>query len=133
MREIIFKAQRADGKGWVEGYYVFTSNKYHQILTGKWSNRTGSHYSHDVIPETVCQYTGLNDKNGKRIFEGDRLKTDAFDYTYIVKFTDNAFNCYHETLKEWDRSQLKWGGIWRFKEIDAEIEVIGNVHDKNEE
>lgn len=118
-REILFRVWCEDSKQYLKGDFSIG------IESGEFRSKYGDVYKNVVIE----QFTGLTDKNGNRIFEGDKLKTDAFDYTYIVEFTDNAFNCYHETLKEWDGSKLKWGGIWRFKEIGANIEVIGNIHD----
>ena len=104
MREILFKAKRIDNSEWVEGYpvrYGFTGKEKWYIIPSYASDL----YAFEVIPDTICQYTGLTDKNGERIWENDVVCTPYVDpifgdmvndeilddYTWKVVFVDGGF------------------------------------------
>lgn len=123
MREILFRGRRKKGdKRWVEGDLTQGYAGYVGIV--KWCC-AGT--SFEVVPETVGQYTGLTDKNGKKIFEGDILEGDL---------DDNL-----DPGAKW-RSTVVWGAFgWMCKarqtcpmdEFDIrEGEVIGNIYDNPE-
>lgn len=128
-REILFRGKRTDNGEWVEG----------DLLHGYCAEKSTDIASIDisctveVIPETVGQYTGLTDKNGKKIFEGDILKTPEFIgkvvynnviAAFIVEINDSTETCYH-----W--SPLNEGDIERRPQLQY-TEVIGNIHDNSE-
>lgn len=79
MREIIFKAKRLDNGEWVFGEYSRYENStligyYQSELTEPENNHYETKgYTHEVDPETVCQFTGLTDKNGVKIWENEWL------------------------------------------------------------
>lgn len=131
MREILFRGKRTDTGEWVEGYYEFgydseTEEPTHYMWVLNHTEKCGEMFI--VIPETVGQFTGLTDKNGKKIFEGD-IVTGLFlfglSFNSVVTFKDGAFGL------EWYRGDAK--NFDAFTSIcDVEYEVIGNIHDTPE-
>ncbi len=130
MREILFKAKRKDNGKWVEGYYQkrydLLSNEEHLIFHADSYNVW--EYA-EIIPETVCQFTGLCDKNGKKIWENDILMANLDesypeDVTYETVEWGVAGWVTHEA-NSIDRPYLD--------EFDLEhFEVVGNIFDNPE-
>lgn len=128
MREILFRGKRKDNGEWVYGFYVCLGETLHYILTGKLDITKGfpMFEKYEVDPETVGQYTGLTDKNGQRIFEGDILKAaeeNRKPFIYKVVFVNGVFGL---VVKNggFDCSLVLWA-----KEC---VEIIGNIHDNPE-
>ncbi len=85
---------------------------------------------HDDTP--VMQFTGLKDKNGVEIFEGDVIEMEA-RFTYDVRFEDAMFVCYH--LNTRGIKGVKWGPLHRFFDPDFteyHVAVIGNIYSNPE-
>lgn len=136
MREHLYCGKRVDNGEWVEGFYAEPTRHWHKygihkawIITGAFQN--GGVFNvmgrHAVLPETVSEYTGLTDKNGKKIFEG-----------YIVKYIDGKL--YEVVFK--NKNGCAFFGVraigeetvFKFDLITRaeECEIIGNIHDNPE-
>ena len=121
MREILFRGKTLLGK-WIEGD-LLNYLGYGKVHIVRHCLGAGGQ---EVIPETVGQYTGLTDKNGKKIFEGDVVRTTFDDYN-----TKNLV-CF------WNESNIEFGlekddfdiGLGYLAPL--ELEVIGNIHDNPE-
>lgn len=124
-REILFKAKRVDGGGWIESMTISTGLikrkadwVFMELQPDVWKQ---------IVPYTVCQFTGLLDRNGKKIFEGDICKV----YDWGIRET---LLC--ETPVFWDVDEIGWnfgGNIiedrYDLRKAFQKCEVIGNVHD----
>jgi uncharacterized phage protein (TIGR01671 family) len=144
MREILFRGKCVDTGNWCEGQYIHLhkttycfkedyernpNNDIHQIVFERMMDwgLPNHHLRTDVMPETVGQYTGLTDKNGKKIFEGDIVKTDKFNTPnkfYVIKY-DLLLGAFIG----------KDNGTMYFTTFDGDselFEIIGNIHDNPE-
>lgn len=158
-REILFKAKRKDNGKWVEGYYIYhikrticpfgdsvkPEDEQHVIMQDGFSdwNMPRNTVVYEIDPNTLCQFTGLADKNGQRIWENDILR--GYQYPYRSDGNDNYF------------AEVTWFencpafGIYTFKNPKSNVcgisegntefmenwnsedwEVIGNIFDNPE-
>ena len=138
MREILFRGKRCDNGEWVQGYYIRAEHHWHKhgihkdwIVLGASANGGwfALHNKYAVKAETVGQFTGLTDKNGKKIFDGDIIEwfaqgeSERPDFGYI----------------EYDEQSFAWRVCWQKYDPDfmegmqqEYISVIGNIHDNPE-
>ena len=128
MREILFRGKRTINGDWVYGYFV-RGNERKSLRDSifVYDSETQSFNDYKINPSTLGQYTGLTDKNGKKIFEGDIVKTDKFsepNKQYIIKYDlqfgafigQDRYNVYFVT----------------FDGDSGDFEIIGNIHDNPE-
>lgn len=140
MRDILFRGKRTDGKGWMYGYYSFNpTTNIHWIRIPR-----TTYWDEDMVdPATVGQYTGLNDKNGKRIFEGDIIRTHyantiATDFVEQVVFHNGRFTSLYELHGPGNGKMFANlpDGVPHFPQDKTPYmdwcEVIGNIHDNPE-
>lgn len=130
MREILFRGKRVNNGEWTEGDLIQSRDKtyIHPKANSFRVSETGLSkliVLREVYPETVGEYTGLTDKKGKKIFEGDIIICDTSMYrhvTGIVKYSENA-SCYYIEVLNSSNDYL----------FNCEnILIIGNIHDNPE-
>jgi len=111
MREILFRGKMVDNGEWVYGYYYYTEHVDSHIIRDKYCN------TYRIELSTIGQFTGLTDKNGVKIFEGDILK-----HFYFL-----------EAQVDWVDGSFCWNNGEKIDYMDYNYaclcEVIGNIHD----
>ena len=120
-REILFKAKRLSDGEWVEGYYIGPVGvlNVHEICDVH--DTTGMRV--EVDPSTVCQYTGLTDKRGKRVFVGDIVRCSR-GCPHEVVWVQEHGGTFIGGMPAVYLSDLNPGYAWT-----GEEEMIGNLHD----
>ena len=141
MREILFRGKCKDTGKWYTGYYIhlhkttycfkedydrFKDNDIHQIVFEQMTDwgLPNQHLRVDVIPETIGQYTGLADKNGTKIFEGDIVSISGeLKGIYTCVWEEHNFEY------EFDNKTMSFGLACVHSD---DIKVVGNIYDNPE-
>lgn len=140
MREILFRGKRVDNGEWVEGHLIWCEDGRARILPSntdifcyEMDESIIQTVAHRVIPETVGQYTGLTDKNGAKIFEGDICRNNH--NIYLIVWNMHGWQC----KKIGSDFSLTLGcsfPLWQWDNCKENgyrtLEVIGNIHDNPE-
>lgn len=134
MREMLFRGKRIDNGEWIYGDLIQDGKGY----VGMWEQTPLSH-NYKIDPSTVGQYTGLTDKNGKKIFEGDIIRANHDGAVGVVRFGE-----YMSPSDLGDTRHIGYYVYWQGKEKDFlradlgywasrnDVEVIGNIHNNPE-
>ena len=134
MREILFRAKRIDNGEWIEGDLVHAPDGRTAVST----------YDDlvETVPETVCQYTGLTDKNGRKIFEGDIItyQHDNDDCPFPNKDTKRRvgrvyfqeFRSCFAVAEGRNGSDMINQDLFKYVQNGNRVQVIGNIFDNPE-
>lgn len=140
MRDILFRGKRKDNGEWTEGCYAKVADWLDERYVDLIFESEAMQFPHseiagcnEVESETVGQYTGLIDKNGKQIFEGDVVRTKYGRLCIVVWFSTRAYS-------GWDLTVVNHYDNVRYTKPPTDhdmwdsnnLEVIGNIHDNPE-
>lgn len=125
MRQIKFKAKRLDNGKWVEGYFYAECGNTYIIEDRQKDSMLNRNEALLVDPSTVCQFTGLKDKNGKEIFENDLLYDEDSGIVSAIKWKRHVCGYVYEKA-----------GMFSTMRVCAShtslLKIIGNKFDRKE-
>lgn len=136
MREILFKAKRIDNGEWVVGQYVNTCYPGNDKETGHFIVVYPNEY-HEIYTSTICQFTGLCDKNGNKIWENDIIKYHFGEIYAPIKYGYYQ-NCFDSQKTEHVGFYVDWTGDKCLrKDLGYWIDMVyampvGNIFDNPE-
>ena len=139
MRTIKFRGKRLDNGEWLEGYY--RGNNEGKAFISRIKRPP---LSFEVDPDTVCQFTGFLDKNGKEIYEGDVLRSDEYPYScigdnrrdnyYAVVYYCEEGACFGIVTVKNPNSSVAGISDGILDDVEREkmknFEVVGNIHEE---
>lgn len=124
MREILFKAKREDNSKWVEGNYVKKydlSGKRHLIL---YVDNYVRWKCVGIDPKTLCQFTGLYDKNDKRIWENDIVNTDSNVRAQV------KFGLYYNSFFDMETQSRVLHGLHEQRVLSSRFRILGKKNSR---
>ena len=129
MREILFRGKCVDNDNgeWIEGI-AFPHDNRGKVTMFRQHPADGSLIGNEIISESVGQYTGFEDRNGEKIFEGDIIQNDK-EKQYAVYWCDGGFALKHII---YGRIDNRFNGTIHFNSDDCSIdtfEIVGNIYD----
>lgn len=130
MREILFKGKRIDNGEWIEGCLVIDHSRSNLFEYRMQPVESGVLYAPPIDPETLCQFTGLCDKNENKIWENDICDRKE-KYPEVVKMTNGDWTLDYSYAigRDYGNSYCNLGFYVNERKC---VEVIGNIFDNPE-
>ena len=134
MREILFRGKRSDTGEWIYGLYgeYFNGKKNIPCISIVDTRAIAGSFCYEVIPETIGQFTGLTDKNGTRVFEGDIVIIGSNkSFPTMIEFLSGSWQCVRKYTDKGRENEYSY--LHRLEyDNPNQYEVIGNRFDNPE-